>query len=97
MSNVELLPGVVRDDLPADAQPQEDIIAYLRKLLEQAENGQIQAIAACFVKPDAATGFGIYYTPGSLPSQLLSASLADLFLEEFTTRSRRQVVLDPAS
>jgi len=96
MSNIELMPGVVRNDLPAEAQPQAEVISCLRQFLEEAERGEVQAITICYVRPAAVTGFISQCPRGGLSSQLMSAAIADMFFEEFADRSRKLAVEPPA-
>lgn len=99
MDNVVLMPGVVRTDLPADEQPQQSVIKFLSDLHDEAVHGKIQAIAVCYVRPGCVTGEGVCIPRGGVTAQLISATMADMFIEHYSRR-RADVTyetIDPAS
>lgn len=57
MNNVTALPGVVLTS-SVDAQPQQNVIAFIERLLEKAKLGEIQAIAVATVGPNNTTADG---------------------------------------
>ena len=54
MAEVHSFPGVTAPELPADHQPQPEIVERLRELLRRAEAGDVRAIAYCYVNAECA-------------------------------------------
>jgi hypothetical protein len=76
MSNVTAMPGV-HTDLPADAQPDIDVIDLCRKMLAKAESGELREIAVITVNGKGYCGEG--WAPYDQFSHYLAAGVGDLF------------------
>lgn len=55
---IKSFPGVPDITRPSGAQPQPRVIAFLQDLLDRAQRGDIQAVAATFVMPDQTVADG---------------------------------------
>ena len=54
MAEIHVLPGVTAPELPADEQPQAEVVERLQELLRRAEAGDMRAIAYCYVNAECA-------------------------------------------